>query len=223
MDTSEKTIGLDSRLALFLYGFAKGGKLKLTTKAVTFAMACHKNETRDNGELYINHPLAACNSLIYLGVEDDAILAAVILHDVVENGHATLEEVRAEFGDRVALLVDNQTKRKTADGKEKTEEYYARIASDIGSVLGKGADRLNNISNMVQVFKIDRVQRYVKETEEYVLTMLKDDRYTNLGYTDVMVCLYDTIRNLVRVTKKYIESELERQELKKRLEELQKT
>ncbi len=194
------------RHSLFLYGVTLGSNLPeplpLTMAAVAFAHKCHRNEMRDDGEPYILHPITACNTLITLGVHKDRILAAVILHDVVENDHTDLAAIREEFGEEVANLVDIQTRREN----EEPEPYYARISSDIGGILCKAADRLHNITNMIDVFDLLRLKRYVDQTESYVLPMLKSVRYSNLEYANALVILHDSIRNIVIVAKRYIEA-----------------
>jgi len=204
------------RYTIFLYGVTLGSfiqkPLPLTRKAVTFAFFCHGDELREDETLYISHPLAACNTLIMLGIHDDAILAAAILHDVVEDGHATMEKIREEFGEEVAALVENQTKREG----ETPEVYYKRIASSIGSILGKGSDRLHNITNMVGVFELPRLRLYVGETERFVLPILKQARYVYLEYSNALVMLYDSIRNIVQIAKEYIAAKEENERLRAR-------
>jgi (p)ppGpp synthase/HD superfamily hydrolase len=192
------------RDSIFLYGVTMGsflpGPLPLTRKAITFASQCHKGERRDNNEPYISHPLAACKTLITLRVTDDKILAAIILHDVVENGHATFKEIKKRFGAEVANLVSLQTKTKG----ERPEIYFARVESAIGSILGKGADRHHNISNMIEVFDFSRLKHYVEETEEYILPMLKNARYVYLDYSNALVLLYDSMKIIIKLAKAYI-------------------
>jgi len=210
------------RDSIFLYGVTRGSfipnPLPLTQKAVTFASACHKGEMRDDDCPYIFHPLAACKTLITLGVCDDHILAAMILHDVVENKRATMDVIGQEFGKEVAHLVDIQTK---LEG-EAPENYYARVASEVGGILGKGADRLHNINNMAGIFDPPRLKRYVLETEKYVLPMLKDSRYAILEYADALVVLYDSILNIVNLAKYYIEAREENEQLRLKIAEQEK-
>lgn len=211
-----ETYRLD-RDSMFLYGVTVGSfiahPLPLTRKAVTFAAACHKHEVRKSNEPYISHPIAACNTLIILGIHEDRILSAMILHDVVENGHVQLATVSKEFGEEVAHLVDIQTKR----DQETPEEYYARVGSEIGGILCKAADRLHNISNMVEVFELPRLKRYVDETERYVVEMIKNARYTYLAYANALVLMYEFARNIIKLAKQYIEAKEEVERLTKQI------
>jgi (p)ppGpp synthase/HD superfamily hydrolase len=210
----EMQSSLLDRDALFIYAYTRGSfapkPMPLTQGAVTFASACHGDESRDDGTPYINHPLAACKILIDLGVNDDHILAATILHDVVENKKTTLEIVKERFGDQVTHLVDIQTKREG----ESIEEYYSRIQSEIGSIIGKGADRLTNITNIVGVFDFERLKLYINQTEQYVIPMLKSNRYAYLEYTNVLVVLHDSIKNIVNLARHYIRVQEENERLK---------
>src|SRR5437762_3831514 len=76
-----------------------------------FAIACkaHEGHQRRSGEDFIHHPLGAARILTELRL-DDATLAAALLHDVVEDTGVSIEDVRAEFGDEVARLVEGVTK-----------------------------------------------------------------------------------------------------------------
>ena len=83
--------------------------LSMIEKAYQVAKAAHKDQVRKSGEPYIIHPL--CVGIILADLElDKESIAAGLLHDVVEDTPMTTEDVAAEFGDEVALLVDGVTK-----------------------------------------------------------------------------------------------------------------
>ena len=77
--------------------------------AYEYAAQCHKGQTRSSGEPYIVHPVAVAYILLELGMDTDTLCAA-LLHDVVEDTAATLEDVKKRFGHDVAMLVDGVTK-----------------------------------------------------------------------------------------------------------------
>ncbi len=82
---------------------------ELVTRAFDLAVAQHREQRRASGEAYINHPVGTASICADLRL-DSATIAAALLHDVVEDTGMSIEAVRAEFGDEVALLVDGVTK-----------------------------------------------------------------------------------------------------------------
>lgn len=204
--------------ALYLYGFCKGAKLPLTLKAITYATKLHEGQYRDGGEDYIKHPLEVCRRLINNGIKDDITLVASILHDLVEDGKATLEEIKEMFDEEIAHLVDLLSKRKD----EPLEDYYKRISQDIRAIIIKAVDRVCNVSDMVEIFTTKRLKRYVEETEEHVLPMMKTARRIYLDYSDALVAIRDNINGVLKPVKEVIRLEEkmnETQEVKNRKKE----
>ncbi len=129
--------------------------LSMIEKAYRLADEAHRGQVRKSGEPYIIHPL--CVGIILADLEmDKETIAAGILHDVVEDTHATVEEIREEFGDDVALLVDGVTKLGQVDYKvEKVEiqaenlrKMFLAMARDIRVIIIKLADRLHNMRTL---------------------------------------------------------------------------
>jgi guanosine-3',5'-bis(diphosphate) 3'-pyrophosphohydrolase len=129
--------------------------MTLIEKAYHLAYSMHKDQKRRSGEPYIIHPL--CVGIILADLEmDKETITAGILHDVVEDTPTTVEEVRAEFGDDVALLVDGVTKLGAVDYKvEKVEiqaenlrKMFLAMAKDIRVIIIKLADRLHNMRTL---------------------------------------------------------------------------
>ena len=79
------------------------------TKAYKFALNAHKAQKRDEGVPYIIHPVAVADILSDLKL-DSATIATGLLHDTIEDTHATYETIKEEFGQEVADLVDGVTK-----------------------------------------------------------------------------------------------------------------
>ena len=79
------------------------------TKAYNFALNAHKVQKRDSGDPYITHPIAVADILTELKL-DSATIATGLLHDTIEDTHATYQTIENEFGKEVADLVDGVTK-----------------------------------------------------------------------------------------------------------------
>ena len=89
----------------------------LIHKAIEFAVVKHKDQKRKGTELpYIVHPIEVMQILTASGCSDEMIVAG-ILHDTVEDTDATIDEVRALFGDKVARLVSAESETKAKRGK----------------------------------------------------------------------------------------------------------
>ena len=78
-------------------------------KAYDFALKAHKNQKRHSGDPYLIHPVAVANILTDLKL-DSATIATGLLHDTIEDTHATYNTIKEEFGQEVADLVDGVTK-----------------------------------------------------------------------------------------------------------------
>ena len=138
-------------------------------QAFVFACEHHQDQRRRSGEDFITHPIAVAK--ICAGMRlDTATLVAALLHDTVEDTSATLEEVREQFGDEVAQLVDGVTKLTgiTFQSRdEKQAENYRKMmvamAQDIRVVLIKLADRLHNMRTLQGMPK-NKQQEKARET-----------------------------------------------------------
>ena len=129
--------------------------ISMIEKAYRIADKAHANQKRKSGEPYIIHPL--CVAIILADLEmDKETLAAAILHDVVEDTVMTLDELKGEFGDEVALLVDGVTKLtqlswsadKVELQAENLRKMFLAMAKDIRVIMIKLADRLHNMRTL---------------------------------------------------------------------------
>ena len=141
-------------------------------KAYDFAIKAHKNQKRDSGDPYSIHPIAVANILTELKL-DSATIATGLLHDTIEDTHATYENIKAEFGQEVADLVDGVTKisvfENQATSNSKAENFRKLIlatSKDIRVLLVKIADRLHNMRTIDAISKVEKKERIAKETME---------------------------------------------------------
>ena len=154
----------------------KGQDSSRIKHAIEIATKAHEGQLRKTGEPYIIHPLAVKKILEEWGMDEDTIIAG-ILHDTVEDTSLTLDDVRKEFGDSVAFLVDGVTKLSNArTGMRDIDTYLPQtkdnflrlmiaLGDDIRVLIIKLADRLHNIRTL-SALPPDKQRKIAKETLE---------------------------------------------------------
>ena len=144
--------------------------ISLIERAYKVANDAHKDQARKSGEPYIIHPL--CVAIILADLEmDKETIAAGLLHDVVEDTIMTTDQIRAEFGDDVALLVDGVTKLgqlqyqgdKLDLQAENLRKMFLAMAKDIRVIIIKLADRLHNMRTLKHMTP-EKQQEKARET-----------------------------------------------------------
>ena len=142
------------------------------SKAYDFALRAHKTQKRDEGVPYIIHPVAVADILTDLKL-DSATIATGLLHDTIEDTHATYNTIKEEFGKEVADLVDGVTKISEFENQavdnskaENLRKLIIATSKDIRVLLVKIADRLHNMRTIKFVKDTDKQIRKAKETME---------------------------------------------------------
>ncbi|NLT25141.1 MAG: bifunctional (p)ppGpp synthetase/guanosine-3',5'-bis(diphosphate) 3'-pyrophosphohydrolase [Microbacteriaceae bacterium] len=120
----------------------------LVQRAFEVARRCHEGQFRRSGEPYITHPIAVAQILAEYGI-GPVTLAAALLHDTVEDTDYSLQQLAADFGDEIAMLVDGVTKLdKVVYGDsaqaETVRKMIVAMSKDIRVLVIKLADRLHN-------------------------------------------------------------------------------
>ena len=128
--------------------------MDLIDKAVAYANEKHQYQKRKDGSPYIIHPLAVAEIVVEMGLDVDAVLAA-LLHDCIEDTDTSHEEIEKVFGTTVAELVEGVTKLTRANFSsteqaqmENLRKMFMAMSKDIRVVLIKIADRLHNMRTM---------------------------------------------------------------------------
>ncbi|MFZ3063037.1 MAG: bifunctional (p)ppGpp synthetase/guanosine-3',5'-bis(diphosphate) 3'-pyrophosphohydrolase [Actinomycetota bacterium] len=154
-------------------GYNPKADTKLIKKAYDFASRVHRDQFRQSGEEYILHPLGVAETLADLEL-DSITIAAGLLHDVVEDSPVTLEELKKEFGEEIAALVDGVTKLGRIKYKS-AEEAQAKnlrkmlvaMAQDIRIILIKLADRLHNMRTLCHLSPEKQKSKALETLEIY--------------------------------------------------------
>ena len=179
ISTGDMTI--DEALGRFwsaLAEIAPGANLNVIERALKFAIEAHSGALRRSGEPYVVHPIEIGIILTRMRL-DPEMIAAALLHDVVEDCGITLDELAQLFSERVARLVDGVTKlgqipwtgevdqatRERTAQAESLRKMFLAMIDDIGVVLIKLADRLHNMRTL-QHMPPDKQVRIAQQTME---------------------------------------------------------
>jgi guanosine-3',5'-bis(diphosphate) 3'-pyrophosphohydrolase len=159
-----------------LAGRVRPDDLRWLGEAYAFATACHGDQVRPTGDPYERHLLEAVEVLVEgAGVLDRDVLAAALLHDVVEDTACTLDQVRDRFGPHVAELVDWVTRADPSEGGDKDAArlaYLRRLGSaPPEAVLVKLADRLSNVQRLDRHPRPEKRRSYYRETVDWILPL----------------------------------------------------
>ncbi len=153
------------------YSLVFGQQSELLDRILNYAIIKHNGQLRANGEPYIHHPVAVATILIDLGLDVNAVGAA-ILHDTVEDTTATESEIYSLFGEEISNLVMGVTKLAKYTFQSKEEEQaenfrrmYFAMAKDLRVILIKLADRLHNMRTIASK-RVDRQLAIATETLE---------------------------------------------------------
>lgn len=149
----------------------------LVQKAIDFCIISHEGQYRKSGEPYAIHPILVACFVAYMGA-DEAMIVAALLHDVVEDTHATLSDVREEFGADAAKLVEGLTKivniREDKLASSSSNEKLASSAltfrrmllisiEDVRVLVIKLCDRLHNMLT-ISALRPEKQKRIAEET-----------------------------------------------------------
>ena len=203
--------------------------ISMIEKAYRVASDAHKDQKRKSGEPYIIHPLNVAIILADLELDKETIVAG-ILHDVVEDTIMTEEDLKREFGEDVALLVDGVTKlekiplstnRDQSDEKlemqaENLRKMFLAMAKDIRVIMIKLADRLHNMRTL-KYKSTESQQRIARETLEIYCPIARrlgiskiktemDDLSLKYLEPEVYYDLVDQIAMRKNVREQYIQS-----------------
>src|SRR6201997_2341765 len=145
--------------------------LELVKKAYDYSMKNHAGQSRASGEPYLVHPLEVALVLTEMKMDSVAV-AAGLLHDSVEDTSVTVTDIRQEFGEQVAHIVEGVTKISKIDFVTKEEQQAENLrkmmlamVDDIRVILIKLADRLHNMRTLEHL-EPERQQKIARETLE---------------------------------------------------------
>lgn len=151
MSDSIKSITYEDLYAKVSKYINKSDELDMINKAYDFASKCHKNKKRLNGEDYVTHPLNVAYILTDLSV-DYVTICAALLHETVNHGGASIEEIQENFNEEITAIVEcisKINKLTLSDDKESSainlRKVLVGLSEDVRVLFVKLADRLHNM------------------------------------------------------------------------------
>ncbi len=219
----EKTVGLEMNDTfnekdipkyiasyMFIKGYATGKKLNQTLLALSLARRLHENQYRKGEKLpYIVHPIKVCTTLISYGIEEDIILAAALLHDVLEDckdffplGGKELVDYYG-FDEEVLVIVKLLTKESGLNQHE-LNVYFKAIEENPKAALIKLSDRLHN-SATLYTFTYEKMKKYIRETEDFLIPMASYCKKYYVQYNNAFTILKTNISALNMSAKNMME------------------
>ena len=200
---------------LFIKGYAIAKEMRNTIIALSVAINYHDGQYRKGGAPYIIHPLTVTSYLIELGIDDDVICAAAILHDVIEdcdlpdNGIELVKKYQLD--NEVLELVRLLTREKAPENTppevkfELERQYYKMLYDFPKALIIKCSDRTNNCST-IDAFTIEKMKKYINETKEFVYPLCNHGKsyypeyshaVTIIKYLIVSIC--ETVASILKM------------------------
>ncbi len=196
----------EERMYTYIKSYATARGMTDTLKALPFAREKHEGQFRSGKEKipYIYHPLLVSCHALALGLDEDAFIAAALLHDVCEDCGVLPEElpVGEEAKEAVVLLTkDVSPAGKTREGKEK---YFDGIAGNRLAIMIKLLDRCQNVSGMALSFTPKRMAKYIRETEEWIYPLFEKVKKNWPEYASQVFLLKYQITSMIQSLKKQL-------------------
>lgn len=182
----------------------EGYKMPEALHALDYCCEVHKNDARMNGDPYIVHPLSMAKYALCLGVRDEAIISALLLHDVCEDHHIPFDDL--PFSEEVREIVGFLTIRYYYESDDNDEMryrkktiakwcYYANLLKNEKALFCKAIDRYDNLSTIEDLEEVDIVKNIV-ETHTRLLPVLEDGMKIYPESYDRLYTLVDNLRAL---------------------------
>ena len=220
-------------LRLTLENFGEDYNIDMIKKAFELCVTAHEGQKRISGEDYYYHPFNVAKIVISLGMDSESV-AASLLHDVVEDTDITIDVIKHQFGEEVALLVDGVTKigrlnfsTKEQQQAESLRKMLIAMGKDIRVIIIKLADRLHNMRTIDAMrpqkqrdVSVETLEIYAPIAHRLGIRPVKEE-LEDLAIKHLDPIAYNEIEDLLKHRKNHREQILN--EIKDRIEERLRT
>jgi len=207
-DSASDRLFNEERMYSFVKGYFTGASCAEALRALSFAKEKHATQLRKKGHMgeevpYIYHPLLVTCHAMALGLTEEALLSACLLHDVCEDCGVAPEElpVSEEAREAVRLVTKAKGFKKTP---EEEKAYYNGISGNRIATMVKLLDRVNNVSSMAASFTDEHMAEYIKETEEYVDPLMLRARELYPEYSDALFLIRYHMNSVIGALKHHM-------------------
>ena len=165
----------ENKMYTYVKSHAHAKKMYQTSKVLAYAKEQHEGQVRKGKDKvpYIYHPLQMVCHLLALGIDDDNLISAALLHDVCEDTDVNVQEL--PVNDVTKEVVKLLTKKCTQEpmNEKELEKYYEEISKNEIALMVKIVDRCSNVSGMVTAFSDEKLVKYINETERWFYPMIR--------------------------------------------------
>ena len=171
----------EEEMYTYIETFCSSKGLSQTVRVLPYVKEKHEGQFRKSVKIndfgnpekipYINHPLLMTCHAISLGLLDDSLLSAMLLHDVCEDCGVLVSEL--PVNDETKEIVRLVTKTEDFDTPGGDKRYFEAIANNTKASLVKIIDRCNNLSGMTSCYTEKRMAEYILETNTYIMPLLE--------------------------------------------------
>ncbi len=198
----------------YLRGVLNGGKepLPISQAALELAIQAHGDKRRDDGTLYISHPINMACYAIGLKIRNDELLATILLHDVCEDCGISVQSVSDSSIVRQAVrLMTIEPSMHDLTKADVKRRYFDGLLQSPEALICKALDRKHNLESSIGVFDHDRALKNWRETYYLLLPVIQKAKRSWPEWSDVIHVLRSDIKtnlNWMRYAFKFKEEEL---------------
>lgn len=196
----------EERMYTYVKTYATIKGMAQTLRVLPYVRELHKEQERGGKDHvpYVYHPLmVACHALA-LGLDEDDLISAALLHDVCEDCGVKPAELPVNEATREAVERLTKDEKYKRDPEAHTQEYYDRIAENRIAVVIKILDRCNNVSGMAAAFSSKRMARYIKETEKWIYPLFRRARIDYPELSNQMFLIKYHMTSVVETVKRQL-------------------
>lgn len=193
-----------------LYQYCEKNNFQNSLSALPYGLEMHKNQIRKGGEPYYIHPLTMACWSIYLKLQSDELIAAILLHDGIEDCGKRKEDfpVSIAVQDTVSLLSFEKDKNTTKELS--LQKYFQAIMLSPNATMGKLIDRTHNLSTMIGAFPLDKMAKYVIETIQFIYPFIEEAKKRYPNYLEQILILQKSIYGSVNEAQNLLPEEMKR-------------
>ena len=180
--------------------------MKQTLLALPLMKELHKGQFRSGKDRkpYIVHPMMVAKHACVLNLLDDELIAAILLHDVIEDCQVTIEELNVNDNVKEMVMRVSFLKQPGVTNEEAKAHYFEKIAEHKKAALLKVLDRCNNVSTMGETFEKKRLCNYIEETEHYIFPLIDMLLRECPEYRDVAFLVRYQIVSMLETIKRFM-------------------